>query len=154
MATTLYQIMIRIKDSFVPILQRKLSVSNPTLLEESDTYLKGRVRDQTEKLTESGSQLFHEVIAKDDHVFRVAQEPCTRSAKKTLLAKHETSVTLHRRRERYTTGGVEVSIDRIDDLGTFLEIEGPDRAAVESVATTLGFSSPQFIEHPYDWLKR
>lgn len=154
MERTLYQIMIRIKDSFVMILQDKLKVSSPTILEEQDVYFQSKGRDRTEKLTESQGRIFHEVITKEEHMFHIDQKDIPAAERDQLLADDAVSVRLNRHRELYLVNGVEVSIDRIDELGTFLEIEGADRSAVESVATSLGFRAAQFIEHPYDWLKR
>jgi len=154
MTKTLYQIMIRIKDSFVPILEKKLGVSHPESLEETDVYFKSKGLNQTEKVTEFGEKFVHERISKNEHIFQIQQEAITKDQHDQLLTKHDISVTLHRHRSRYILNDVEISVDRIDEIGTFLEMEGEDRSAVESIATTLGFSSPQFIEHPYDWLKR
>ncbi len=151
---TLYQIMIRIKDSFVTVLKDKLDVSEPTLLEERDHYFQTVVRDRTEKLTESEGKYFFETLTKEEHLFRVEQKELSEAEKDRALEAATVSVSFHRHRERYQVQSVEVSVDRIDELGTFLEIEGFDRAAVESLATSLGFRAPQFIEHPYDWLKR
>lgn len=146
--------MIRIKDSFVPILEQKLALSNPENLEETDVYFKSQGRDRTEKVTEFGSKFVHERIIKEEHIFQIEQEEISREEHDRMVKKHDISVTLHRHRLRYVLNRVEISVDRIDEIGTFLEMEGDDRQVVESIATSLGFSSPQFIEHPYDWLKR
>jgi adenylate cyclase class IV len=94
------------------------------------------------------------VITKEEHIFHIDQKDIPSSERDQLIADDTVSVRLNRHRELYLMDGVEISIDRIDELGTFLEIEGTDRSAVESVATSLGFRATQFIEHPYDWLKR
>lgn len=154
MTETLYQIMIRIKDSFIPMLIDKLKLANPQKIDESDSYLKRTKKEQTEKITKTGEQLVYEIIVKEDHIFNIQQKKITKKEQSALIKKHGSDVTINKRRDLYSLEGVEVAIDHVEDIGTFIELQSRDKGEVEKIAKKLGFSSSQYIEHPYDWMKR
>jgi len=136
------------------MLTDKLNLANPQPIEESDTYLKSGKKNITEKITKTNGQLVHEVIVKEEHIFKIEQKKITKKEQSALVKKHGSDVTLVKHRDLYNINEVELAIDHVDGLGTFIEIQGGERDAVEKIAKKLGFTSSQYIEHPYDWMKR
>jgi len=49
-------------------------------------------------------------------------------------------VTVHKRREVFAFDTCEVLLDEVDDLGCFVEVEGPTLKAVQSVCAKLQLS--------------
>jgi predicted adenylyl cyclase CyaB len=61
-----------------------------------------------------------------------------------------TVLQYEKRREIWQCGGCEVVLDEVPHLGCFLEIEGPDEAAIEQVRDDLGWT--QLIVEPRSYV--
>ncbi|USN53066.1 MAG: hypothetical protein H6760_02715 [Candidatus Nomurabacteria bacterium] len=155
MTETYFQIMIRIKDSFIPMIKEKLDLGDGTEVDEVDYYLgSGGDSGKTEKITVSGRTTLHEFIEKEGALFKLTQEHLSAADRDGKVKQDENLVKIEKHRELFKQDGVEVAIDHVHDLGTFLEIQGKDQAGVEGICRKLGFTASQYIDHPYDWLKR
>lgn len=56
------------------------------------------------------------------------------------------AVTIQKRRSRYSLGRCSVELDELPLLGAFVEIEGPNEAAIGSVVKKLGIEGPHIRE--------
>lgn len=59
------------------------------------------------------------------------------------------SLRLRKRRERHRLGALEVTLDEVDGLGWFAEVEGPDAAAVEDGLRRLGLERLPRLRESY-----
>ncbi len=107
-----------------------------------------RIRQQNNK-----SVLTFKKTEQSDGKFREAEELETEiSDPKTALEifkrlGFETRVEIRKEREVWKLGKVEISLDGVKDLGTFLELEG-SKENIEKVITKLGFKSlSRIIKH-------
>jgi len=58
-------------------------------------------------------------------------------------------LTVEKQRTMWQLGPCEVCLDELVELGTFVEVEGPDDAAVESVLAELNLHNEPHIEDSY-----
>ena len=58
-------------------------------------------------------------------------------------------LTIQKRRCHWRLGGCAVELDELPSIGRFVEIEGPDEAAVQAVREQLGLTSGQPITDSY-----
>jgi adenylate cyclase class 2 len=68
-----------------------------------------------------------------------------------LLARlgYGTRVTVRKTRRTWRTGGCVVALDRVERLGDFVEIEGPDAEAIARVQRRLGLGDAAHIGDSY-----
>ncbi|MGB9624366.1 MAG: class IV adenylate cyclase [Phycisphaerae bacterium] len=59
------------------------------------------------------------------------------------------AVSYEKRRETWRLGDCEVELDELPHLGRYVEIEGPDEAAVHRARESLGLSGAGFIRETY-----
>lgn len=59
------------------------------------------------------------------------------------------ALVVEKRRRLWRLGGCEVALDRLDLLGNYLEIEGPDDEKINSVQESLGLSGLPHIAKSY-----
>ena len=79
----------------------------------------------------------------------------TDAAEKLLGALgYHRALAVEKRRRLWRFGGCEVAVDRLDLLGDYLEIEGPDDEKITSVQKSLGLSHLQHIPKSYAGLIR
>lgn len=62
---------------------------------------------------------------------------------------YEPIFQFQKQRETVKLADCEISLDEIPDLGQFVEIEGPDQAAIESVIEQLGLKEKPLIRESY-----
>ena len=67
-------------------------------------------------------------------------------------------LTFEKRRETWHLGGCTIDLDELPQLGTFVEIEGPDEACIMGVRQALGLASEPLVKTGYahlvaTWLK-
>ncbi len=61
-------------------------------------------------------------------------------------------LTFEKKRQSWTVQNCQVELDELPLLGTFLEIEGPDAASVESVRAALGLANEGLVRSGYSSL--
>ena len=62
------------------------------------------------------------------------------------------TIRYEKRRETWKLGGCDVCLDELPRLGWFVEIEGPDAAAIDGVRGRLGFASEDTVVETYPGL--
>jgi len=154
MDQSLCRIKIRIKDSFIPLIETKLGSKSVKNFDEVDTYLKVPVKGRAEKISESQGKVNYETVTKEGNHFRIDIRPLTSKDKAALMRKRSVEVVLNKKCSLYNAVGAQVMIDRIEELGTFIVIESENAAVAEQVARKLGFDAPQYVVYPDDILKR
>jgi adenylate cyclase class 2 len=107
-----------------------------------------RVRQQDNKTV-----LTFKKIEQSDGKFREAEEIETKISNPTITLEifkrlgFETDVKIRKEREIWRIGKVEICLDKVKDLGIFLELEG-SRKDIEEVIKKLGFKNlPRIIKH-------
>jgi adenylate cyclase class 2 len=58
-------------------------------------------------------------------------------------------MVIQKRRTSWTVGECQVELDELPNLGTFVEIEGPDEEAVDELTKALGLGDAPHIEKSY-----
>jgi len=72
------------------------------------------------------------------------------SAEKLLTALgYEKEIFVEKERHRWRLGGCEVLLDNVKQLGTFVEIEGPDAKAIETIQNDLQLDNLPHIQESY-----
>jgi len=107
------------------------SVPEPT---PRSRYLRIRTKDGAEH----GSLDYHEVLS--DLETQEWETPVGKAeTAREIVAKlgFAPDVTVHKERASYWLGDCEIVVDQVRDLGTFMEIEAPDEAALDELARTL-----------------
>jgi predicted adenylyl cyclase CyaB len=56
------------------------------------------------------------------------------------------AIRVHKRRQSYRLDGCRVEVDDVEQLGTFVEVEGPSESRVEGVCGRLGLHGPSVQE--------
>jgi adenylate cyclase, class 2 len=59
------------------------------------------------------------------------------------------TVTFEKRRETWTLGDCEVELDELPFLGAYVELEGPDEAAIERLRGALGLQGAESLRASY-----
>jgi adenylate cyclase class 2 len=62
---------------------------------------------------------------------------------------YEPQLSFQKRRETWETGGCKVELDELPVLGLFVEVEGPDEAAVMRVRAAIGLDGHPLIKAGY-----
>jgi len=62
---------------------------------------------------------------------------------------YEVKLVVEKTRSLWRYGGCEVGLDRLDELGSFVEIEGPDSQRIADVQESLGLSKLEHITGSY-----
>ncbi len=62
---------------------------------------------------------------------------------------YERTLIFQKRRQSWKLGGCKVELDELPELGHFIEIEGPDEAAVMKVRQELGLAAEPLIRRGY-----
>lgn len=60
----------------------------------------------------------------------------------------ERKLVIQKRRRSYAMGGCRIELDELPLIGCFVEIEGPDEAAIERLRAGLGVAGPS-VREPY-----
>lgn len=78
-------------------------------------------------------------------------EVCDAEALKKILSAlgYEPVLSVEKVRRLWKLGGCEVALDRLPQLGQFVEIEGPDDQSIAAVKDTLGLSELKHIKRSY-----
>lgn len=122
---------------------------NPALGKDSALRLRKCIRSDGEKyiLTYKGPR--------SDSPFKSRPEAQTeladyQSAQAILTAIGMTpSLTVEKQRTVWTLGGCEVCLDNVPPLGQFIEVEGPDEAAIDAVLAKLKLDGQKHIAQGY-----
>lgn len=62
---------------------------------------------------------------------------------------YDVTLSFEKRRESWILAGCEVEMDELPELGRFVEIEGPDEAAINAVQIRLGLQHEPLIQTGY-----
>lgn len=87
------------------------------------------------------------VKVREEIEFVVSNESAARSLLETLG--YETIMSFEKRRESWRLGACTIELDQLPFLGPFVEIEGPDIAAIETTRVRLGLATAQPREQSY-----
>lgn len=145
---------LQIKESFKPFIIEKLGLHDPQNITLQSIYL---VADQSEtitKIVERDGKLYQWDVAPTDHGFDIAEHEITAAEKEKLIAQRGIDVEITQQRKTYAMDGATISFDTIEDVGLFLEVQGPDEKAVNAVIKRIGYQESQFIVKPYSQFVR
>jgi adenylate cyclase class 2 len=97
------------------------------------------------ELTHKGPKIGGAVKSRRETTAHLADDP---TALLQALGFRRT-VRLRKSRERHRLGGLEVTVDEVQGLGWFAEVEGPDAAAVEDGLRRLGLERRPRLRESY-----
>ena len=150
----------------VDSLEKKLLELNPTFIGEdhqTDTYFnvkKGRLKLREGNI--ENALIYYErsdsADAKQSDVL-LYQHPAEKSLKEILIKVHGVKVVVDKIRRIYFMDNVKFHFDRVENLGTFVEVEAIDKAGNMDVNTLkeqcsryailFGITTKDYISHSY-----
>ncbi len=128
-----------------------LNLGEPNVKNIVDTYF---VTDSntTEKIYVSGAKIFHTIVISTKDGFEMKAEPISQEVKEKLLKEKQLDKVMKKHRKVWEVNGIDVAIDEVEELGTFIEFQGRERQKVLDLIRSLGISEKQFIKTPYNKL--
>jgi adenylate cyclase class 2 len=104
-------------------------------------------RDESYVVTFKGPQAHSQVKSREEIEITVdSAEQAT-----ALLARlgYDRRLSFEKRRESWSLDNCKIELDEIEQIGKFVEIEGPDEATILQMRSRLGLADHALIKEPY-----